>query len=216
MKLGSLLCLAGVVLLLASIAACGDDDASTGTTSGPTPGVNSQPPACAQTPAPQKVAGTCEASIEAPPLVSVIHVPEGSAISYCSNPPSSGPHYPVWAAYKEYTTPIDSPALAPYLVHSLEHGGVAILYKCDPQGCADVVDALRKVRDAVTTDPGCTADVRVRVILAPSTTITTKVAAAAWGATYQAPCVDATSLGAFIKDHYAKGPEDLCAQGKSL
>jgi hypothetical protein len=32
------------------------------------------------------------------------HVTEGSAITYAHNPPASGPHYPVWLRYEEFTT----------------------------------------------------------------------------------------------------------------
>ena len=42
------------------------------------------------------------------------------------------------------------------------------------------------------------------------------LAAAAWGATYQASCVDRPSLEAFVRDHYAKGPENLCVSGRSF
>ena len=38
-----------------------------------------------------------------------IHVAEGSAITYAHNPPASGPHYPVWLRYEEFTA-----ALAEY------------------------------------------------------------------------------------------------------
>jgi len=171
-----------------------------------------QPVQCAPTPQATKPAASCDVTIEAPPLVAVQHVPEGSTIDYCSNPPSSGPHYPIWAAFQEYSAPVEWP----YLVHSMEHGAVVLLYKCDPPGCADVVDQLRKIRDDLAADPTCSPPTRVRVIIAPSTTIRTRVAAAAWGATYQAACLDAPTLSAFVADHYRKGPEDLCAAGRTF
>jgi hypothetical protein len=199
------------------VLACGDDDSTngggTGTSSGG--GGDAGPAICAQTPAPVKPVASCEVTLESPPIASANHVPEGTQIAYCSNPPSSGNHYPVWAAYKEYTTPIEWP----YLVHSMEHGAVVLLYKCDPPGCPDIVTQLKKVRDDAAADPSCAsfgAEGDKRIIIAPSTTITTKVAAAAWGKTYQAACVDAPSLDAFVRDNYAKGPEDLCNPGRSL
>jgi hypothetical protein len=200
--------------------ACGNDNSAVGGTSSSgtaAPGVNS-PPVCAQPPASQKPAASCDVTIDAPPLVAVQHVPEGTKITYCSNPPSSGPHYPVWGAFKEYDKPIDTPELAPYLVHDLEHGAVVLLYNCDADasGCGDLVGQLRALRDAVPTDPLCSPTTRVRIIIAPSTLIRSKVAATAWGATYQAPCVDTATLSAFITTHYAKSPENLCNDGLSL
>ena len=41
---------------------------------------------------------------------------------YDSNPPSSGPHYPIWADFKEYATPVPDG----YLVHAEEHGAVLL------------------------------------------------------------------------------------------
>jgi hypothetical protein len=215
-KFLSLLGAAGFVgsLTVGSLAGCGSDEPAPPATTGP--GVGSQPLTCAQSPPPEKPAASCDVTIEKPPEVAVQHIKEGSVILYCSNPPSSGPHYPVWAGFQEHTQPMDSAELAPYLVHSLEHGAVALFYKCEPGSCPEVVDALKKIRDGVVTDSLCSATTRVRVIISPSRTIKTKVAAAAWGATYQAACVDEPSLAAFVKDRYAKGPENLCVDGRSF
>jgi hypothetical protein len=53
----------------------------------------------------------------------------------------------------------------------------------------------------------------VRIILAPRPALDVPVAAAAWGFTYKAECVDAPSLAQFITDHYAKTAENFCAAG---
>ena len=45
------------------------------------------------------------------------------------------------------------------------------------------------------------------------TVASVQVAAAAWGYAYTASCFDPVTLGAFISAHYARGPEDTCAQG---
>lgn len=150
-------------------------------------------------------------TIELPPIPSSIrHLPEGTKIEYCTTPPSSGDHYPVWAAFQEYDKPIDWP----YLVHSMEHGAVLLLYKCEG-ACPEVVEALRKVRDNAAPDPLCSGQpTPKRIIIAPSPTLDTKVAAAAWDATYKAACVDTPTLDAFVRDHYAKGPENFCFPGR--
>lgn len=191
-------------LTLLSIA-CGDDDSAVGSP------VDTTAPVCAATPPADKPAASCDVTIESPPISGAAHVPEGTTIAYCSNPPSSGDHYPVWAAFQEYSAPVEWP----YLVHSMEHGAVLLLYKCDPPGCPELVEQLVKVRDDAAVDPLCTEGVK-RIIIAPSTTIATKVAAAAWGKTYQAACVDIPTLEAFVRDNYAKGPENLCATGRTF
>ena len=56
------------------------------------------------------------------------HVPDGSPINYASYPPASGPHYPAPASWGTYDSPLEEGRF----VHNLEHGGIAILYKCPP------------------------------------------------------------------------------------
>lgn len=172
---------------------------------------------CQPTPPGTHPPASCAVTLESPPIQSFAakHVPEGSHVTYCTDPPSSGTHYPIWAHFQEF----DHPVPTGYLVHSLEHGAVILYWKCDaPEGgtCTappEVLAALRKVRDDTPTDPACDSTVRVRIIIAPSTTIDTPVAAAAWGAIYRAQCADVATLDAFVHDHYAHGPEDLCAPG---
>jgi hypothetical protein len=154
----------------------------------------------------------CNVVVQTPPLEQAMHVPEGTVITYSTNPPSSGSHYPIWANFREYANPVADG----YLVHSMEHGAVVLFYDCDPNACVappGVLDALRAVRNAVPTDPGCDPSIRVRIILAPRPANDVPIAAAAWGATYKADCVDAPSLSKFITDFYAKAPENFCSPG---
>jgi len=163
---------------------------------------------------PIAISARCEVLVDAPPFVSAEHVPVGTHVNYNSNPPSSGPHYPVWAAFNVF----DKPVQREFYVHDLEHGAVVLLYKCDaPSGCPEVVLALKQVSDALPDDPLCNkAPVRVRTVITPDPLLDVPVAAAAWGWTYKAKCVDVPSLTQFAKDHYAKGPEDLCADGMAF
>jgi hypothetical protein len=156
-------------------------------------------------------ASTCNVVLASPPVDPSPHVPEGTPVTYNSNPPSSGPHYPIWADFREYMTPVDDG----YLVHSLEHGAVLLLYKCTTP-CDELVASLRALRDAVPDDPLCdpSQGERVRVILAPRPANDVTVAAAAWGQTYRADCFDGPSLAQFVAAHYAQGPENFCAPGQ--
>lgn len=154
---------------------------------------------------------SCFVEIQEWPKLDSPHIGFGDSPTYNSNPPSSGPHYPVWAAFKDYTTAVDRR----YYVHNMEHGGVVLLYKCDkPEGCPDVADAIKIARDGITTDPLCDPAVRVRAVITPDPLLDTPVAAAAWGFTYKAACVDIPTLTAFANAHQAKGPENLCANGQ--
>jgi hypothetical protein len=200
--IGSVVGLAAVALLLA----CGGSD--DGSSNAADAGFDRR------LPGPIHPAASCLVTIETPELLPVTHVPEGTVITYNSNPPSSGPHYPVWANFQEYGAPLDEG----YLVHSLEHGAVALLYKCDPAApsCAPTIDALRKIRDSMATDPMCDPSIRVRVVIAPFPRLDAPVAAVAWGITYKAECVDVPTLTQFAKDNYARATENICAPGRTF
>lgn len=155
---------------------------------------------------------SCFVEIDSPPLLPAVHVPIGTVIEWDSNPPSSGPHFPIWAAYQAYTSPVPRG----YYVHNEEHGAIVLLYQCDDAGCPDVAAALQSVSDAIPDDPLCAAagqGVRVRTVITPDPLIDVPVAAAAWGWVYRAQCVDLPTLTAFAMQHYAQGPEVLCADG---
>jgi hypothetical protein len=199
------------------VVGCGDDGSSSSSSSSGT-GTNNPdggPPICAPGPAPQKPAASCEVTIESPPIPKTInHVPVGTNLQYCGSPPSSGDHFPQWAAFAEYDKEIEFG----YLVHDLEHGAIVLLYKCDAgQPCPDIVNALREAKNRAAVDPLCNGQgTDKRIIIAPSSKIPTKVAAAAWGKTYTAACVDGPTLDAFIRDNYAKGPENFCFAGQAF
>lgn len=129
------------------------------------------------------------------------HVPEGTAIEYLSNPPAIGDHFPIWLDWGIYEQPID----AGYYVHSMEHGGVTLLYEC-PEGCPGVSAALEEFARSVPDDDGGA----FRFVLMPyAGGMETRVAAVAWGQIYRNDCVNPEELAAFVADHYRKAPEDL-------
>jgi hypothetical protein len=197
------------------VLACGGTEGSSSGSSGSSSGAAGDASADRRLPGPFRPANTsCPVVIETPELLASPHVPEGTPITYNSNPPSSGPHYPVWANFQEFTVPLDEG----YLVHSLEHGAVALLHKCDvaAPGCAATIESLRKIRESIATDPSCDPAVRVRVIIAPFPKLDMPVGAVAWGFTYKADCVDVPTLTQFVNDNYAKSPENICFPGRSF
>jgi hypothetical protein len=191
-----------VALALVAIgASCGGRSALSSSSSGASDGGAYYPDA------------SCFVEIDEPPLQTAQHVPIGTDIQWDSNPPSSGPHFPIWAAYQAYTTPVPRG----YYVHDEEHGGVVLLYTCsEPGGCPQVAAALQQVSDSIPDDPLCTAageGVRVRTVITPDPLLDVPVAAAAWGWIYRAQCVDLPTLKAFAQEHYGQGPEVLCNNG---
>jgi uncharacterized protein DUF3105 len=155
---------------------------------------------------------SCPVTIDSPPVLPGVHVDLNTDVQWSSNPPSSGPHYAVWAAFQAYSFPVSRL----YYVHDLEHGAIVFLYQCGDAGCPDIVQGLQAASDAIPDDPLCAAEgqgVRVRTVITPDPLIDVPVAAAAWGWTYKAECLDLPTLKQFALDHYGQGPETLCAQG---
>nr|WP_240807958.1 DUF3105 domain-containing protein [Polyangium spumosum] len=142
------------------------------------------------------------------PVTPSPHVLACSPVVYATNPPTSGPHYPSWAAFKWY----DAPVPRGFLVHSLEHGAVVISYHCEG-GCESELATLAAFLDARPADPLCAAPLKSRIIVTPDPALDVRFAAAAWGAFLRADCLDTAALGAFLDTYYAKGPENFCTDG---
>jgi hypothetical protein len=140
------------------------------------------------------------------------HFPIGTIIHYCTNPPNSGPHYPIWPAFTTWTTPLAQP----YLVHGMEHGAVELRYNC-PAGCDEIVAQLQAIADAQPDDPICDVEAGVhhRIIIIPDPDLDVPIAATAWSWTYKATCLDVPSITMFLQAHYGQGAEDLCVEGFS-
>lgn len=157
--------------------------------------------------------GSCEVTITTGiPVGRVKHVPFCVPIEYPTNPPSGGHHWGTWAAFRTY----DEPLPREMYVHNLEHGAIVLAYRCEG-ACPEVVDFLEDVKADAADDPACSPQQgmpRVRILTTPDPKLAAPVAAAAWGATYVATCLDAESLGAFIAENIGHGPEAVCVDGK--
>ena len=153
--------------------------------------------------------GPCDAIVEQHPNEGAAHVPACSEVSYGSNPPSSGNHYPNWAAFQSY----DFAVPRGFLVHALEHGAVVLHYNC-PDGCATDVEAAQAMIDLLPDDPVCAGTgLRHRVILTPDPLLDVTWAASAWDFTLRARCFSADEFRAFYLEHGQRGPENFCNQG---
>lgn len=154
---------------------------------------------------------TCTPVVATHPVVASPHVTTCSAVTYETDPPSSGPHYPVWAAFKTYGVAVNPG----FLVHALEHGAIVISWRCD-NGCEASLAALQTMLDARAADPLCDPLVKHRIIVVPRPTQDVALAAWGWGASFKADCFDLAGLSDFIDAWYAKGPENVCAQGVDI
>jgi hypothetical protein len=150
------------------------------------------------------------------PLEPSPHLTTCVPLAFSTNPPSSGNHYGIWAAFKTY----DKAIPRGFWVHSMEHGAVVLLYNC-PECCPEQVAELQALIDAFPADPLCTdpGGPKARLILVPDPKLDVPFAAAAWGATLRAPCLDDETRGqivAFLLAHYAKAPENFCSPGVDI
>jgi len=150
--------------------------------------------------------GDCQATVASHPIEGGQHMPVCAPLSYGTNPPSSGNHYPVWAAYQTYERPFPRG----FWVHSLEHGAVVFTYNC-PGGCADEVADVQAFIDGLPADCGAKAR---RVILTPDPDLDVRFAASAWGHTLRAHCFDRDAFSTFFTAHYDRAPESICGGGE--
>ncbi len=129
------------------------------------------------------------------------HLPDGTPLNFVHSPPSSGNHYgsPLPYGFYEETVPEGN------WVHSLEHGGVNILYNC-PDGCPDLLDQLRDFyNDAPATRCGET-----RLIVLPySRGMETQLSILGWGQQLDLEEFDAELLTNFFLRYEDRGPETI-------
>ena len=121
------------------------------------------------------------------------HLPEGTQITYNSNPPAGGDHYSVTAHAGFYDkTPLDG-----YLIHSLEHGAVILWY--DPKLLSkNQIDKLKQIFDQ-------TAGKRIMV---PRESMKVPYALSSWGRTLKLEKIDEQKIKAFFDTNRGRGPEN--------
>jgi hypothetical protein len=195
------------VAAAAMVAACGSNEAPSSATSSSLDGGASY--------AASAPVGPCGAVTQQHPIEGATHVPICSYVDYHTLPPSSGNHYPVWAAYMTY----DQPVPEGYWVHNLEHGTIVLSYNCGEAGCASDVAAAQQMIGQYPYDPLCLAGdqgIHDRLLMTPDPRLDVRFAASAWGWTLRANCFDPDAFLAFAKAHYGQGPEELCNDGEDV
>ena len=127
------------------------------------------------------------------------HVAVGTPITYNSNPPTSGPHYPYPAGWGIYRNP---PANE-FLVHNLEHAGIIISYNPDRIKGQELERLRAQARSLSTFNP--------RVIVVPWQNLDTAIVLTAWAYLQKLDGYDSTAVKLFYDTHIARGPE--CQDG---
>ena len=113
------------------------------------------------------------------------------ADGYSTSPPTSGPHLPESPAWGEQG------ALSETLqVHALEHGGVLVQYNC-PTPCQELVSNLRSI----------TRDYDSKVILAPYSAMSSRIALTSWGKIDLLDAFDLDRIEEFVKKNRNRAPE---------
>jgi hypothetical protein len=168
---------------------------------------------CVEPPGPDRreLGGACGAAITTVPIEDSPHLAPGTAIEWTTNPPATGPHYPVWARWEHYYADLSRA----YWLHNTEHGGIVFLHRAADR--ADVAAELIATAGALPDDPHCAAPIRTRSLVAadPALPDDVEVAAVAWGTTYTATCIDDT-LAEFAREHAGRAGENTCADGLDL
>ncbi len=138
-----------------------------------------------------------------------MHLDADASIVWTTNPPSSGDHFGDWARWGIHNEIVPRGNW----VHNLEHGGVVVLYRCDGD-CTATRNALVAFVQSIEPEAACIGTgVPRRIVLTQDPLLDVPVAAASWGWTYRANCVDTDSLGAFVRRRTGHAPEDFCTEG---
>jgi hypothetical protein len=200
---------------VAALSACGSGSADTVDNSSCQYGPNSAGP---YSPNPPKTNGKTDHAQVIPEMPHE-HVQPPTKVTYAHNPPTSGCHYnlgygqaPIAAGAYPYTASIP----AEYWVHNLEHGYMAVLYRC-PQGCEADFQAIRDWLKKQAPDPALAALVKsqptfkpyTKVIIVPWPSMTPKFAAVSWDYYDPMDRVDTTELQSFYDNHLDTAPEGL-------
>lgn len=130
-----------------------------------------------------------------------LHIGQGDEVTYNSNPPTSGPHYPSVAGWGTYTEISESIA-DPYLVHNMEDAGIVLWYRA---GTTAENEARARALEAAYD----VARYR-RVLIAPRENLGTLYAMTAWQRLETFDEINTEQINTFMKayegiDHHPAG-----------
>ena len=122
------------------------------------------------------------------------HVPQGRAVPYASDPPTSGPHWPTPTGAGFY----GNRQRPESLVHALEHGHIVIYYET-PE--AETLETIRRWT-------GLYRGVWDGVVATPKPGLNSEIVMTAWRRVLRLDPFDAGGAAAFIDRYRGRGPEN--------
>lgn len=128
------------------------------------------------------------------------HVPQGTVIDYKNRPPSSGDHYDQTSGYGVFQREVP----AGNWVHTLEHGGIVVLYRpdlCDAS-CQTVLQSAYNDAPSSQMFPG-----QRKMAVIPYSDMDHQIATVAWGWIDEMDSPDKDRVLAFYRAHVDRGPE---------
>jgi hypothetical protein len=128
------------------------------------------------------------------------HVAQGTVVPYRNRPPSSGDHYDQPAGYGVVQRDVPTGNW----VHTLEHGGVVVLYRpdlCD-QACQTQLQDTYNSAPSSQLFPGTR-----KMLVTPYQDMDHAIAAVAWGWVDELDSFDKERILAFYRSHVDRGPE---------
>lgn len=123
------------------------------------------------------------------------HVAVGTVVSYKTDPPTSGPHYPNPQPGGYYLVPIESG----FLVHSLEHGAVVLYYNPATTSSAE----RKHLKALARAHPG----VFGQVVAVPRDDPSYPVILTAWTHRLRLSTYDEDRIDGFLTLFLGQGPE---------
>ena len=127
-----------------------------------------------------------------------LHVPVGQPITYANVPPASGTHYPISAPYGVFEEPVEEGLW----VHNLEHGAIALLYRCDTD-CDEVVPQIEEIYEELPN----AAFGEVKLIAMPYPGLAPKFMLVAWHWQEPMDSFEPDRVREFYRDFVDRGPE---------
>lgn len=126
-----------------------------------------------------------------------MHVPQDTEIEWLSDPPHSGPHYPMWETWGEHET------LVPRgnWVHNLEHGGIVLGYRCND----DCLEERAVLQEVIAMRP----ELRILMTRDPVLPGEERFSAISWTWVHRFDEPDLAELLCFVDQHENHAPEDV-------
>jgi hypothetical protein len=131
-----------------------------------------------------------------------VHLEEGAALPQRNRPPSSGPHYAARAPYGVSASPVPPGNW----IHALEHGGIAVLFRCADEASCSAIAARVDAEVYRRARPGAFGE--AKLVGTPYQEMDSPFVAVAWGRILRLEALDPERILAFYDRYLDRGPEN--------